>query len=57
MLLSEYNTLLSEEGKELVSADVFYPLAEIIVSDFSQLDYYMADPVKVFNLIGNIAEL
>jgi len=57
VLLSEYNILLAEEGKEPVSADVFYPLAEIIVSDFSQIDYYMADPVKVFNLIGSIAEL
>lgn len=57
VLLSEYNALLVEEGKEPVSADVFYPLAEIIVSDFSQIDYYMADPVKVFNLIGSIAEL
>jgi len=57
VLLSEYNLLLAEEGKEPVSADVFYPLAEIIVSDFSQIDYYMADPVKVFNLIGSIAEL
>jgi hypothetical protein len=57
VLLSEYNILLAEEGKDPVSADVFYPLAEIIVSDFSQIDYYMADPVKVFNLIGSIAEL
>lgn len=57
VLLSEYNLLLAEEGKELVSADVFYPLAEIIVSDFSQIDYYLANPEKVFNLIGGIAEL
>jgi len=57
VLLSEYNNLLADEGKEPVSADVFYPLAEIIVSDFSQIDYYMADSVKVFNLIGSIAEL
>ena len=57
VLLSEYNLLLAEEGKELVSADVFYPLAEIIVSDFSQIDYYLANPDKVFNLIGGIAEL
>jgi len=57
VLLSEYNLLLVEEGKEQVSADVFYPLAEIIVSDFSQIDYYMANPEKVFNLIGSIAEL
>lgn len=56
-LLSEYNKLLTKEGKKTVSADVFYPLAEIIVSDFSQIDYYLADPAKVFNLIGSIAEL
>lgn len=57
VLLSEYNKLLKKEGKKTVSADVFYPLAEIIVSDFSQIDYYLADPTKVFNLIGSIAEL
>ncbi len=57
VLFSEYNLLLRSEGKETVSADVFYPLAEIIVSDFSQIDYYLADPAKVFNLIGSIAEL
>jgi hypothetical protein len=57
VLLSEYNQLLAKEGKEQVSADVFYPLAEIIVSDFSQIDYYMANPDKVFSLIGSIAEL
>ena len=57
ILYTEYNLLLKKEGKEPVSADVFYPLAEIIVSDFSQIDYYMANPEKVFNLIGSIAEL
>ncbi len=57
ILYSEYNLLLKSRGEETVSADVFYPLAEIIVSDFSQIDYYMADPEKVFNLIGSIAEL
>jgi ATP-dependent helicase/nuclease subunit B len=57
VLLSEYNLLLAQEGKEQISADVFYPLAEIIVSDFAQIDYYMANPEKVFNLIGSIAEL
>ena len=57
ILYSEYNLLLKKEGKEALSADVFYPLAEIIVSDFSQIDYYMSDPNKVFNLIGSIAEL
>lgn len=57
VLFTEYNLLLRSEGKDPVSADVFYPLAEIIVSDFSQIDYYLADPAKVFNLIGSIAEL
>ena len=57
VLFIEYNSLLRSEGNEPVSADVFYPLAEVIVSDFSQIDYYLADPAKVFNLIGSIAEL
>ncbi|SKB68232.1 PD-(D/E)XK nuclease family protein [Daejeonella lutea] len=57
VLFTEYNLLLKSEGREPVTADVFYPLAEIIVSDFSQIDYYLADPAKVFNLIGSIAEL
>lgn len=57
VLFTEYNILLRSEGKQTVSADVFYPLAEIIVSDFSQIDYYLADPAKVFSLIGSIAEL
>ena len=57
ILYSEYNLLLKKEGKEVLEADVFYPLAEIIVSDFSQIDYYLTDPNKVFNLIGSIAEL
>ena len=57
VLFTEYNILLKSDGKEPVTADVFYPLAEIIVSDFSQIDYYLADPGKVFNLIGSIAEL
>lgn len=57
VLFTEYNLLLKSEGQDAVSADVFYPLAEIIVSDFSQIDYYLADPTKVFNLIGSIAEL
>lgn len=57
VLFMEYNKLLRSSGKETVSADVFYPLAEVIVSDFAQIDYYLADPARVFSLIGNIAEL
>jgi len=57
ILFAEYNALLKKEGKEPVVADSFYPLAEIILSDFSEIDYAIANPDKVFNLIGNIAEL
>ncbi len=57
VLLTEYNKLLQASGKETVSADIFYPLAEVIVSDFAQVDYYLADPVRLFGVIGNIAEL
>lgn len=57
VLLSCYNKLLKAEGKQPVSADSFYQLGEIILSDFSQIDYYLADASRVFKLIGSIAEL
>lgn len=34
-----HNELLKNEGHELETLEEFYPIAEIILSDFSQLDY------------------
>jgi RecB family exonuclease len=57
VLYTCYNELLRGEGKEDVSPDEFYPLAEIILADFSQVDYYLANAKEIFGLIEDIAEL
>jgi len=57
VLYTCYNELLKGEGKEDVSPDEFYPLAEIILGDFSQVDYYLANAKEIFGLIEDIAEL
>ncbi len=56
-LFEAYNDILRQEGRPAVTADVFYPLAETILADFSQIDYYLVQPQKVFSLIGEMAEL
>ncbi|ATP58200.1 ATP-dependent nuclease subunit B [Pedobacter ginsengisoli] len=57
VLYTCYNELLKSEGKDSVSPDEFYPLAEIILGDFSQVDYYLANANEIFGLIEDIAEL
>lgn len=57
VLFGCYNKLLKQEGQAPVSPDEFYPLAEIILADFSQVDYYLAGAAEIFGLIENIAEL
>jgi len=57
VLYTCYNELLKSEGKDGVSPDEFYPLAEIILGDFSQVDYYLANAKEIFGLIEDIAEL
>lgn len=44
-----YNDLLRQSGKKTVSPDVFYPIAETILQDFSQLDYDLVDPEAVYS--------
>ncbi len=57
VLFGCYNQLLKKEGKEAVAPDEFFPLAEIILADFGQVDYYLAAAEEIFSLIENIAEL
>ena len=57
VLFEVYNQLLLKEGKETLTADAFYSLSEIILADFSQLNYYLVNADKVFSVMGNIAEL
>ena len=57
VLFEVYNRLLQKEGRESLSADAFYSLSEIILADFSQIDYYLVNADKIFSIMGNVAEL
>lgn len=43
-----HNTLLAEEGIEPETLEEFYPIAETILSDFSQLDYDLVNIDEIF---------
>lgn len=47
-LFELHNALLLEEGAQPESLEEFYPLAEIILSDFSQLDYDLVNIDQVY---------
>lgn len=57
LLLDCYNQLLSEEGKEPVSSDFFYPMSRTILSDFDQIDYAKANPDKIYTHLKDLGEL
>lgn len=47
-LFQLHNELLKAEGAEAETLEEFYPIAEIILSDFGQLDYELVDVDQVF---------
>ncbi|NEU10419.1 PD-(D/E)XK nuclease family protein [Flavihumibacter sp. R14] len=55
ILHREYNRILALEGSSQVAPDVFYPMAEIILADFSQIDYDLADSDHLFSELFDIA--
>ncbi len=55
ILHKQFNLLLKAEGKAPISVDKFYPLAEIILSDFSQIDYDLANAEELFCELEDIA--
>lgn len=55
LLHREFNRLLVLEGNPPVSPDVFFPMAEIILGDFSQIDYDLADSDQLFSELFDIA--
>jgi ATP-dependent helicase/nuclease subunit B len=55
ILHQEFNRLLVLEGNQPVAPDVFYPMAEIILGDFSQIDYDLADSDHLFSELFDIA--
>lgn len=52
-----HNQLLREEGRPELPPDEFHPLAEIILSDFAQLDYDLVAPDEVYAELRDIALL
>lgn len=54
-LLQVYNELLREEGLEPLSSHRFFPLAKIILSDFSQIDNDLVDADKLYRDLEDIA--
>lgn len=48
ILFTLHNQLLNEEGRAPESLEDFYPIAEIILSDFAQLDYELCNIDHIF---------
>ncbi|SEN81167.1 PD-(D/E)XK nuclease superfamily protein [bacterium A37T11] len=57
ILYHEHNELLKAEGRLTETIDEFYPLAEIILHDFAELDYELVNPAEVYAEIYDIASL
>lgn len=55
ILHREFNKLLLDQGKPPVTPDQFYPMAEIILSDFAQIDYDLANAEELFCQLEDIA--
>lgn len=50
-----YNQLLSGEGMETISGNKFFPLAKIILADFSQIDIDLVDADKIYRDLEDIS--
>ncbi|GGE69758.1 PD-(D/E)XK nuclease superfamily protein [Pedobacter psychrotolerans] len=50
-----YNQLLTEEKLELISSHKFFPLAKIILSDFTQIDNDLVDAGKLYRDLEDIS--
>ena len=55
ILHQEFNKLLHAEGKPNMSPDQFFPMAEIILNDFAQIDYELVDADELFCELEDIA--
>ncbi len=53
----EFNKLLVAEGKPTLSPDQFFPMANIILSDFAEVDYDLVDAGPLFTQLEDIAQI
>jgi ATP-dependent helicase/nuclease subunit B len=56
-LFQQYNKLLRLAGENAMDLPKFYPIARIILSDFSQIDNDMVNAEKLFEEMEDIAEI
>jgi ATP-dependent helicase/nuclease subunit B len=56
-LFKVYNDLLQADGMKAMEPAKFYPIARIILSDFSQIDNDLVDAFKLFEELEDIAEI
>lgn len=52
-----YNRLLIQEGLPAIKSSQFYPLAKIILSDFSQVDNELVDAGKLYKELEDISAI
>ncbi|MEX8549332.1 MAG: PD-(D/E)XK nuclease family protein [Mucilaginibacter sp.] len=55
ILHQEFNKLLIAEGKATLSPDQFFPMANIILSDFAEVDYDLVNAESLFPALEDIA--
>ncbi len=56
-LFKVYNDLLEKDRMKAMEPAKFYPIARIILSDFSQIDNDLVDAFKLFEELEDIAEI
>ncbi len=56
-LFQQYNKILKLAGENTMDLPKFYPIARIILSDFSQIDNDLVDAEKLFQEMEDIAEI
>ncbi|WP_138093892.1 hypothetical protein [Sphingobacterium daejeonense] len=56
-LFELHNNLLEKEGKEPETLEEFYPIAEIILSDFGQLDYDLVPIDQIYMELFDTTEI
>lgn len=54
-LYQRYNQILSGEGQKALDMAQFFPIAKIILSDFSQIDNDLVDAAKLYHELEDIA--
>jgi len=52
-----HNELLAQQGQQQETLEEFYPIAEIILSDFSQLDYDLVAIEKIYMALSESTEI